>query len=215
MSSQENKTEITAKMLIVPPLVSAVTVGIGSGLFVLGITLKAQGTYPVQTTIMAVGVGVVLGFMWGSLIWTDRLVRRYQPIDEQYELEETDPVVDPLEDTRPRRIQIELRDDSDGLSVRWLDLPEGITMEQLIDTGKLLVKNGMNFSHTLSGNGKPLTRKQFEALRDLCLNNNLAQWRNNRAHNQGVELLPPGKSLFRQLATYGGGAPPSLLRLLR
>ena len=63
------------------------------------------------------------------------------------------------------------------------------------------VNAGVGFSHAgLAGPHKPLSRSEFEALRDEFVARGLAVWRNPEAHGQGLELTAAGRGMCRKFA---------------
>jgi hypothetical protein len=194
------------RLLLVPSIVSALIFGLGIGLIAFGLAWKNGGIYALQIALVWTGTGIVIGFMWGSLVWTQMLTEIYEP--KRIYTKDVDKVEE--------KLRIEIIDETDGyLNVHWLNFPTTkISLQQLINTGKLLQQNGYNLSHAICGRGKPLARPQFEELRDILVVHGLAKWNNPYSRNQGVSLTPPGKSLFTQLASHQGGPLPQLLKVL-
>ena|SRR3990170_3213804 len=63
------------------------------------------------------------------------------------------------------------------------------------------ISAGVGFSHAgLAGPHKPLSRSEFEALRDEFVARGLAVWRNPEAHGQGLELTAAGRAMCRRFA---------------
>jgi len=61
--------------------------------------------------------------------------------------------------------------------------------------------SGAPFAMTaLTGKGKPLSRGQFEAMRDYCLERGLMRWVNEDAPAQGITLTPAGSDLMAHYA---------------
>jgi hypothetical protein len=81
----------------------------------------------------------------------------------------------------------------------WADLP--LTLELATQAARRVVATGA-FSHaSLAGPGRPLTRSQFETLRDEFIARGLAVWNNPGAHSQGVTLTAAGRATIKRLAT--------------
>ena len=195
--------KLPVRLLLLPPVIAAGVVGIGASIIALGYSIKTGD--PLYIVLIIGGTGVILGFLWGSIVWSERLAHIYQP--RVYES------ADSLKKPDPVKIEV-ARGSGSYLSVDILELPCGIEMEQLIKTGKLLTQNNFSFTHTISGNGQPLSRQQFESLRDLLIARGLAKWRSEKSRQLGCELTHPGKSLFKQLATYQEGTLPRLVKSL-
>lgn len=200
---------LPVRLLLVPPLLSSAVVGFGAGLVAFGVALKDQSAVAYQIAMIWSGSGTILGFLWGATIWMDKMAGVYEM---RVYGSDTRAV-----DNKPAApVRVELRDEGPyHLGIEWLDLPGGITLEQLVETAKLVVRNDYNFGHYLCGAHKPLQRGQLEALRDLMVSKDLMRWNNPHARNQGLRLLPSGRQLFRQLATYPEKPLPKLLSVLR
>jgi hypothetical protein len=73
--------------------------------------------------------------------------------------------------------------------------------EDLLQQAAKRVQDTGSFSHaSLSGPGKPLTRNEFEAMRDEFISRGLAYWAHPRSHNRGVALTVAGKRTIARLA---------------
>jgi len=60
-----------------------------------------------------------------------------------------------------------------------------------------------HFSHaSMAGPGKPLSRSEFESLRDAMIARGLAYWVNEHSTNQGCRLTHAGQAVMRGLASY-------------
>jgi len=65
----------------------------------------------------------------------------------------------------------------------------------------VLMANGTPFSEgALTGANRPLSRSEFNTMRDLLMLRGLMKWKDAEIHTLGVELTPPGRSTFRKLA---------------
>ena len=201
--------------MIVPPIIASAIIGLSAYILSYGISVHSPTEIAKQTTAITSGGGVLIGFAWGALIWTEKLASIYNPSrrrDRIYDAEASS-VFAPS--TAYKTIRIELSNSQGGfMDMQYIDLPEGITVEKLVKISQMIVSTGYVFSHTLSGKHAPLSRAEFEALRDILIARGLAKWNNPSARNQGVCLLAPGKAMFRQLTTYQEGALPRLAGLL-
>jgi hypothetical protein len=176
----------SVRLLLIPPVLASIVVGAGSGLIALGFAMRS---YDISTAgsiaIIWTGCGILVGFLWGGLVWSDKILQAYQP-----KIYETNT------QKQSATIRIELVGDN---QVDWVDMPDGIDVEQLISLATLVKQNNYNFGHSLSGPGRPLSRSQYETLRDLLVSRGLAKWINPNGRNQGVVLLHPGRALFKEL----------------
>jgi hypothetical protein len=60
---------------------------------------------------------------------------------------------------------------------------------------------GAGFSHAgVAGAHRPLTRAEFETLRDEFIRRGLAAWTNPEAHSRGVQLTAAGRAVIKRLA---------------
>lgn len=94
-------------------------------------------------------------------------------------------------------------DQIDGHAGEFIDLT--LEPERLVGVSRSLME-GSTFSHSsLAGPGRPLTRAEYEQLRDEFLRRGLIRWYDDRAHNQGLRLTAKGQALTRHFAQM---APP-------
>ena len=196
--------------MLFPPIVAAAVIGIGIGLVALGIALASKSSSAFQISLIWAGTGVILGFLWGSIIWADKLAQMYNP--RQYAAE-----VATIK-TEPEPVRLEIVDRTAGqFKVDWIDLPADITLQQMVKLGKLLQQNDFKFgTRDVSGKYKPLSRAQYEILRDLLVKRKFAYWESgDDRRTQGVALRAIGKTLFFLLATYSPDKTPRLLNALR
>lgn len=201
------KEHMPTGLAIIPPIVSSIIIGVGAWLIAYGMGMGEHEVIAHEYTYILSGSGAILGFFWGTLVWTDKLARIYKP-GTMRKLDAETP-------KEPGVVRIELREDNDGyFSAKYIDLPAEISMEQLKAIATHLVSNGFVFSHALSGRHMPLNRSQFEVLRDLLISRGLAKWNNPQARNQGVVLTKAGESLFRKLATHSNGKTPKMMEAL-
>jgi len=61
---------------------------------------------------------------------------------------------------------------------------------------------------SLAGPGKPLSRSEFEALRDELISRGLAAWKNPNYHNQGATLTAAGRAVCKKFAADYTTPPP-------
>lgn len=94
--------------------------------------------------------------------------------------------------------RIDLIDERDGYQVQRAELP--IDPERLALVS-YQVQHGAPFSHGLAGAGKPLSRSQYESLRDYMLSRSWLTWRNPYSPKDGLELTLAGRSVVRHYAS--------------
>lgn len=100
----------------------------------------------------------------------------------------------------PEMVRVGLVDDQGGyyLNGQYIDFP--ISRDQLVAVCLVLVA-GAAFSHaSLAGPKRPLSRAEYEALRDVFLVAGLVRWQNPRARNLGLILTGQGAALARHYA---------------
>ena len=97
------------------------------------------------------------------------------------------------------RIQITASDPAGQYSAgRFADLP--ISIETMRQVAKR-INAGASFSHAgLAGPGRPLSRAEFEVLRDEFIARGLAYWRDPGSHSQGCNLTHAGQSVLKHFA---------------
>jgi hypothetical protein len=134
--------------------------------------------------------------LWGELVgafialfsWLSYLDRFYEGLKAQLPPEKGKKEIT----VRVNAIQ------EDGHSGIFLDLP--LDLDRFIKICHL-ISNGRDFSlGSLGGNGKPLSRSEFEVLRDYFISRGLAYWVNPHSHNPGVRLSPAGRGIIRHFA---------------
>ena len=98
----------------------------------------------------------------------------------------------PVETTR---IEITASDPAGQFQAgRFADLP--CSFQDLGNIAKRL-QAGASFSHAgLAGRYRPLSRSQYEALRDAMIARELLYWINPASHSQGVELTRAGRAVM-------------------
>jgi hypothetical protein len=109
----------------------------------------------------------------------------------------------------PEHVRVDVLDRSEPgfLEGQYLDLP--IDVERLVQIA-LSIERGAGFSLGLTGGAGPLSRSEFEALRDVFLIRGLARWKNERAHSQGIELSERGRSMMRVFAARASSQLPKV-----
>jgi hypothetical protein len=106
-------------------------------------------------------------------------------------------------DAPQQMTQVELLGDQGG---DYLKIP--------LDTMRLIaiayqLEHGASFSHALSGPGRPISRGEYERLRDYFLARGLARWVSPGSRKDGLELSRGGQSLVRYYASMVDD-PPTL-----
>ena len=99
----------------------------------------------------------------------------------------------------PTTTKIQIVGDSSSFQAgRWLDLP--VSQATITQVAKRLAAGGTFGYASLAGPGKPLTRGEFENLRDEFINRGLAYWRDPAHHAQGCELTKSGEAVIRHFS---------------
>ena len=86
-------------------------------------------------------------------------------------------------------------------SGRFIDLP--ISEEKIRGVASQFILTESFSMATMAGAGKPLSRTEYEILRDKFITRGLAYWVNDNYHNQGVSLTLAGRALMRRIETSG------------
>jgi hypothetical protein len=106
------------------------------------------------------------------------------------------PTMEPQELTT--RIQVISSDPASAFAAGvWAELP--LPVETVRQAARRILETGA-FSHSLAGPGKPLSRSQYEALRDELLARGLLVWQNPAAHSRGLEITAAGRAVLRRLS---------------
>ena len=127
---------------------------------------------------------------WESLLWA---TERITGID----LDRDGAVGEPGR----RTVQLEIvRPDQPGM-FQYLNMPEEL-FAKLPEVANRLINSGTPFSQSaMTGKGRPLSRNEFNELRDLLVARGAAQWRDEDNPTRGVDLTPYGKAVMRKLIT--------------
>jgi hypothetical protein len=181
--------------------VSAMFGGLGCGFIATGYAQISGSKNVFQIALIGLGFGIILGFLWGAIVWADRVEPREVPPKKSYELQS---------------IRVELRESNDGYAqVQWVQLPEGISMEQLRFVADKVVLHNAAFGHSLCNRYGSISRPQFEALRDLFIERGWARWNNPKAHARGVIITPAGKAILKRFTTPPRGSASEAERIDR
>lgn len=140
--------------------------------------------------------GVIVGLAGALLTWWDTQNRWAGAV--RYVLAGPDPdllQLEPGPDPEPAQlVRVELKDDR---TTQLIDLPASPAQLDSLAAG-ILAGKGLTVAGWV-GIGKPFTRGQFETLRDVLINRNLARWING-SKAAGCELTPAGRAVIRRLA---------------
>ena len=186
------------KERVVIPLLLSLTTGaiLGAlvGLFALWRAWDAPGT-----------TGALVGCLAMAMTWIS-LLRRSG--GDSVELSRFTDFTRLEKSVEPPAVRVSISH-ADGLGADWLDLP--------IDTPRMIaiserVLDGGSFSHaSLAGPGRPLSRAEYETLRDVFLSRGLARWINPEAHSQGLRLTSKGRAVSRGFASMAAADLPRLM----
>jgi len=112
--------------------------------------------------------------------------------------QEPKPEIVQAQEPQPMKIMIAETEGNYSKGV-WLEIP-GIAPEVLAEVAELVLA-GHNFSMgSMSGRYKPLSRNQYEAMRDRLIESGALSWASDKSHSQGVTITKPGLALFRCIA---------------
>ena len=115
-----------------------------------------------------------------------------------------------VEIIEPERVRLQLNH-QDGQGADWLDLP--VELPRMIAISERVLDGG-SFSHaSLAGPGRPLSRSEYETLRDVFLARGLASWINPEAHSQGLRLSGKGRAVARGFASMAADLPQLTTRI--
>jgi hypothetical protein len=163
----------------------------GMALLVGTFPLAFHFTWPWYTPLAAGAIGFVvawfrlLGDSRKSLFSTERL-ERSQPV-----------AAAAVEPASQRTIKLKVEEDARHIKYAHLPLP----YEDLRAMARATL-NGRAFSlSSWAGNGKLLSRSQFETLRDWLLTADYAGWLDDKNHAQGIAFNSKGKAFWRALAS--------------
>jgi len=169
------------------PLLKALITGLLCALFSVSIyRLKLYGpTAWGLFWIMFLGVGL---FIWLAYIWP-----RAEMISK---------VIDSRMFDKTTKIQVVAKDPSGAyMDGKFINLRISNRQMNLVATKYLACGH---FSHaSMAGPGKPLTRAEFEALRDEFIYRGLAYWVNENHHNLGARLTLAGQAVMKGMASTG------------
>jgi len=99
----------------------------------------------------------------------------------------------------PEILRVELLERSNGRQrLAYIDLPGDRSQLRTLALG-LLNGRGTNQAQW-TGTAGPFTRSEFEAIRAALIERNLANWIDERHHNQGWELNAAGRAIMAKLA---------------
>lgn len=168
------------------PLLQSIT----SGLIIGGAFTAAAALFGWDLKI-----GLLTGMIAAGLFWfgyQERWQRFTIPVPEP---EPTAPQVMAAEIQAPQTVRVELKVEN---GADYISLPISQAKAERVF---YLLSVGRDFSlASLAGPGKPLSRSEFEILRDVLIERGLAEWINPNAHNQGVKLTAAGRAIMRKFA---------------
>lgn len=155
---------------------------------------------PIAWGAMGMTGGTTLAWLYFRAEWADRLRPAPAPTPAKVYAAET-----------PFRVQITATDPS-GAFGRGTFLDLHIDEITLLAVARRLA-TGTSFSHAgLAGPGRPLSRAQYECLRDEFVSRGLLYW-NNPAHNTGVGMTLAGKRFFQRILEMDAPTLPDGSRL--
>ena len=104
------------------------------------------------------------------------------------------------EPEQPRVIIMDESDHGTTTGIILDDIPHGEMRFARLAAG-VLNENIPFAERYWTGDGKPYSQKEFRDLRDYLLLRGCMQWVNEYNHQQGIEILAPGRALIRDYAS--------------
>lgn len=173
-------------------IIQAVLIPLLQALITGGFTL-------VLVTAFITLVGLPDASTWGKLVgafvalfsWLSYIDRFYKALMGVYMQER--------KDKEPRNYQFKVAATQlDGHQTDYLQLP--FDQDKFNEVCHFIVHHDWDFSQAgLSGPGKPLSQKEFQAMRSEMIGRGLARWK-SRSKNQSTELTPSGRGIVRHHA---------------
>lgn len=170
------------------PLLQAVVTALAAGVLGVGITIMVGWPWYAPLAI----AGLAFAFSWLLLMqyFNGLLVARERVINDVNARR-------PPQEIPVKRVRLEVKEDAQ--TTRLVDLP---LAPATLATVARAVQNGRPFSvSSLTGRGKPLTRGEFEGLRDWLLSSGYARWTDADNRRAGVTFTAKGKALLKGLAS--------------
>jgi len=177
---------------------SGIEASVKAPLFQAGVTALATGTLAMvgmvwqswHWTTPIVVVVTTFGLTWYLLLTSNRrLLRVVETVDRPVEVEQVAPVV-----------SVEITESfADGQ--KRMVFAQFPAREQDVKRFAIAALNGYLTVHGRHN----LSRGVFEKMRDESLSRGLCVWKNERAHNQGVELTRVGARVFKRLSATQAG----------
>lgn len=192
----DDKT-LTIESGVIIPILQAIISGVLIGLLVL----SAWGLNNRFTGWGVLFFGLSLG-AFGS--WVIAVRRWYAWGDGAHGIYSPEPT-EPTEPNEPFKIEI-TTEDWDSSYERLKSYPRGAYIETPINEDHLIkacqvINAGGNFSYaSLAGPYKPLSRAEFEALREAFIKSGLAYWKTERGHTHGLALTAVGRIVVKRIA---------------
>lgn len=163
-----------------------------------GINLNTGADAPGNLSI-AFGAGLGIGFFGyviGLSIWAMWMEKIKNPPEQVY-----------IEEKKLTVIQ----DADTNYSSGTFELPEGITVDHMIELARQVITLKSDFSHAaLSGPGRPFSRGEYESMRKYCQDRKWIRWNNEKYKRQGIAITKMGYDAFKQLLS---PYPTSVFRL--
>ena len=99
---------------------------------------------------------------------------------------------------KPEPLVVELHQEDPHTPIQYLNC--GVEVARMREVARLvLAGKGLTFAE-MTGKDKPLSRAELEVLQAELVGLGHAQWKSEKAHSAGVELLPPTRAMFRAIA---------------
>lgn len=160
-----------------------------------GLILAVLSVWPVTWFAWSWFIPVAVGGVTWSVTWF-LLLREHRRSLWQVETYQQERLAAPA--PAAAAIGVKLQVQEDDTHFRFAELP--------IDRGTLgavarAVANGRSFTVAgMTGRGKPLSRSQYETLREWLFSADYARWVDDGNHASGVEFTAKGRAFWRALA---------------
>lgn len=166
-------------------VISGTLAGVLGGVAILATRAPVNGWAAV-----AVGVVVAAG-TWAWLLRDHRALLRNV---ETYTRRDSAPV----QPAQASTVRLEVQQEHANGGRRWLfdDLP--VDRERVLAWARAVIGGRSLAQSAWTGSGGPFSRSEYDALLAAMLRAGVVRWVNPRAHAQGVELTPMGRSTLRK-----------------
>lgn len=194
--SREVKYHLTPLAGVVIPALQALVSGVAVGVMIGSLAYIFGVAHFLAVGLLSTGLGGGLAWLISLSWWRSRVYRSNPPR-----------LPGVMGSGEVLRLQVAVTDPGSAFERGvWASLP--VDRDALIEIARKLAR-GANFSHaSLSGKYAPMSRKQYEAVRDEFLRRGLVYWNSPHSRNQGLSLSRAGVAAVRRLAEMDISPPP-------